>query len=205
MSGSGSGSERIGIFGGTFDPIHVGHLIVAADLRHALTLDRVLFVPAGRPPHKAADLVSADGDRLAMLELALATEPKAEISTVDLERPGPSYTVDLLAILRAGFPVARLVFLMGEDSLRDLPTWRNPDEIARLADFGVAARPGVAFDPEAVYAQVPAARGRLSLVETVQLSISSSDIRRRVRQGAPIRHLVPCAVEDYIAERGLYR
>jgi len=200
-----SGGERIGIFGGTFDPVHVGHLIVAADLRHALRLDRVLFVPAGRPPHKDADLVSADGDRLAMLELALADDPLAEISTVDLERPGPSYTVDLLAILRHRLPDARLVFLMGEDSLRDLPTWRRPNEIARLADFGVAARPGVAFDPEATYARVPAARGRVSVVETIQISISSSDIRRRVRTRAPIRHQVPRVVEEYIAERGLYR
>jgi nicotinate-nucleotide adenylyltransferase len=102
-------------------------------------------------------------------------------------------------------PDARLVFLMGEDSLRDLPTWRRPEEIARLAEFGVATRPGVAFDPEAICAQVPAACERISVVETVQLSISSSDIRRRVRAGAPIRHQVPRAVEDFIAERRLYR
>lgn len=197
--------ERIGVFGGTFDPVHVGHLIVAADLRHALRLDRVLYVPAGRPPHKDADLVSADADRLAMIELALADDPLAEISTVDLERPGPSYTVDLLAILRSKLPDGQLVFLMGEDSLRDLPTWHRPKEIAHLAEFGVATRPGVAFDPEAICAQLPAARGRISVVETVQLSISSSDIRRRVRAGAPIRHQVPRAVEDFIAERRLYR
>jgi nicotinate-nucleotide adenylyltransferase len=200
-----SADQRVGVFGGTFDPIHVGHLIVAADLRFALGLDRLLFVPAGRPPHKPADLVSDDGDRLAMLELALADDPAAEISTADLERPGPSYTVDLLRILEDRLPGARLVFLMGEDSLRDLPTWREPDEIARLAELGVATRPGVEFDLEAITARVPASRGRVSVVETVQLSISSSDIRRRVRLGAPIRHQVPRAVEAYIADRGLYR
>ena len=206
-SGSGGATEgpRVGVFGGTFDPVHVGHLIVAADLSQALRLDRLLFVPAGRPPHKPADLVSTDTDRLAMLELALADDPLTEISPVDLERVGPSYTVDLLAILQAQLPTARLVFLMGEDSLRDLPTWRQPEEIARLAELGVAARPGVTFDLEAVFARVPTARGRVAVVETVQLSISSSDIRRRVRLGAPIRHQVPRSVEIYIAERGLYR
>ena len=200
-----SAGQRIGVFGGTFDPVHIGHLIVAGDLRYALGLDRLLFVPAGRPPHKPADLVSADGDRLAMLRLALADDPAAEISTVDLERPGPSYTVDLLRILRDRLPGGRLVFLMGEDSLRDLPTWRQPEEIARLAELVVATRPGVEFDLEAIIARVPAVHGRVSVVETVQLSISSSDIRRRVRFGAPIRYQVPGSVEDYIAEHGLYR
>lgn len=199
------GDGRVGVFGGTFDPVHVGHLIVAADLRFALGLDRLLFVPAGRPPHKPADLVSDDEDRLAMLELALADDPEAEISRVDMERVGPSYTAEMLAILHARMPAARLVFLMGEDSLRDLPTWRGPEEIARLAELGVATRPGVEFDPEAIYREVPAARGRVRLVETVQLSVSSSDIRRRVREGRPIRYQVPVAVEGYISERGLYR
>ena len=200
-----SGSRRDGVFGGTFDPVHVGHLIVAADLRFALRLDRLLFVPAGRPPHKTADLVSDDEDRLAMLDLALADDPTAEISTSDLERPGPSYTADLLAALQELMPDCRLVFLMGEDSLRDLPTWREPQRIVRLAELGVATRPGVVFDPEEVYRQVPDARGRVIVVETALLSISSSEIRRRVRQGAPIRYHVPVEVERYITERGLYR
>ena len=200
-----SGRQRIGVFGGTFDPVHVGHLIVAADLRFALRLDRLLFVPAGRPPHKAADLVSNDEDRLAMLDLALADDPTVEISTIDLERLGPSYTADLLTTLQERLPDCRLVFLMGEDSLRDLPSWRDPERIVRLAELGVATRPGVEFDLEDVYRQIPNARGFVFVVETVQLSISSSDIRRRVRQGAPIRYQVPVAVERYITERGLYR
>jgi nicotinate-nucleotide adenylyltransferase len=196
---------RVGVFGGTFDPVHVGHLIVANDLRHALRLDRLLYVPAGRPPHKTGQLVTDDADRLAMLRLALADDPAAEISTADLDRVGPSYTADLLAILAAELAPARLVFLMGEDSLRDLPNWSRPGEIATLAELAVAARPGVDFDLESVYARVPEARGRIAFAPTALIDVASSDVRRRVAEGRPIRHLVPRAVEEYIRARGLYR
>lgn len=195
---------RVGVFGGTFDPVHVGHLIAATEFRHALRLDRLLFVPAATPPHKIGQAISTDADRLAMLRLALADDPAFEISTVELDRGGTSFTSELLALLDAVLAPVRLVFLMGADSLRDLPTWHRPDEIARLAELGVALRPDVAVDPEAVYREVPEARGRVRLVPIPLIGVSSSDIRARVRAGAPIRYQVPAAVEAYIRERRLY-
>ena len=198
-------TERIGVFGGTFDPVHIGHLIVATELRFALALDRVLFVPAGRPPHKTGQEVSPDEHRLAMLELALADAPGFEISRVDIDRVGPSYTVDTLAILRQELDSAALVFLMGEDSLRDLPTWRDPNGIAKLAELGVARRPAVAYDLGEVLRAVPAARGRIHLVEVPEIGIAASDLRRRVASGHPISYQVPRTVESYIYEHGLFQ
>ena len=205
MAGSTARPARIGVFGGTFDPVHLGHLIVATELRHALALDRILFVPAGRPPHKPDLEISDDAHRLAMLRLALDGDPAFAISTVDVDRGGLSYTSELLAILRRELNPVDLVFLMGEDSLRDLPTWHEPGRIAALAELGVALRPGVAVDLEAVLRAVPEARGRVHLVPTPLIDIASRDLRRRVATGAPIRYQVPAAVEAYIREHGLYR
>ena len=196
---------RLGVFGGTFDPPHLGHLIVATELRHALALDRVLFVPAGRPPHKTTLDVTADHHRLAMLRLAIADDPAFAISPIDLDRGGLSYTVETLAALRDQHGAGtELVFLMGEDSLRDLPTWREPDRIATLAELGVARRPGVAVELEEVYRRVPAARGRVRLVGVPLIGIASSDLRARVARGAPIAYQVPAAVATYIHQAGLY-
>ncbi len=195
---------RIGIFGGTFDPVHVGHLVVAEELRHVLALDRVLFVPAGEPPHKPDQELSDDDHRLAMLGLAVAGNPAFEISTVDLDRAGPSYTADTIALLSRD-RAASLVLLMGADSLRDLPTWHDPGRIASLAELGVASRPGVTLDVGELVRAVPEAQGRIFLVPTPAIGVSSSDIRRRVAAGEPIRYQVPEAVEAYIADRGLYR
>jgi nicotinate-nucleotide adenylyltransferase len=196
---------RIGIFGGTFDPPHLGHLIIATELRHALALDRILFVPAGRPPHKAGQIISDDRHRLAMLELALADAPEFEVSTVDLDRGGPSYTSETLLLLQRQLRPAEFVFLMGEDSLRDLPTWHRPDLIAARAELGVARRPGVDLDLASIYAAVPAARDRVHLVEVPEIEVSSRDLRRRAMLDLPIRYQVPRAVEEYIHRHGLYR
>lgn len=196
---------RLGIFGGTFDPIHSGHLIIATELQYALDLEQVLFVASGHPPHKADQTISPDADRLTMLQLAIADNPAFAISTLDLERPGPSYTADLLALLHEQHPEAQLVFLMGEDSVRDLPTWRQPERIVALAELGVATRPNIETDLEAIYRRVPAARGRITIAPTTLIDISASELRRRVRAGAPIRYLVPAAVESYIMTTGLYQ
>jgi nicotinate-nucleotide adenylyltransferase len=196
--------RRIGVLGGTFDPVHIGHLSIAHALRAALDLERNVWVPAGRPPHKTDQIVSSDRDRLVMLDLALSGSTVDEISTIDIDRPGPSYTADTLEILSERFSPARLFFLMGEDSLRDLPTWHDPERLLRVAELVVAARPGVDADLESVAREVPAIQGRTYLVPTEEIAISSSEIRRRVSEHQPIRGLVPAAVERYIRDHGLY-
>jgi len=196
---------RYALFGGTFDPPHLGHLIIATELRFALSLDRVLFIPAGKPPHKAGQIVSDDDHRLAMLRLALGGAAEFEINTVDLHRQGPSYTAETLRLLQEQLRPRGLVFLMGEDSLRDLPTWHRPDLIVRRAELAVARRPGVELDLPTVYSAVPEARGRVHLIDVPEVEISSRDLRRRVAVGKPIRYQVPREVEDYILVHGLYR
>ncbi len=197
--------QRLGIFGGTFDPIHHGHLIVAEVMLEELGLDRVLFLPAGQPPHKVGRPITPVHHRVTMLYLALQGNPRFGVSLVDVQRPGPCYTVDSLRLLRAEYPEAELVFLMGEDSLRDLPTWHQPDRIAEQALLGVALRPEVEVDLEAVFARVPSARDRVVLVRVPLIQIAASDIRRRVAEGRTIRYQVPRPVEQYIAHHGLYR
>ena len=194
----------IGILGGTFDPVHNGHLHIANALRAALNLERVVWVPAGRPPHKTGQIVSSDRDRLAMLELALAGSAADQISTIDIERSGPSYTADTLEILAERFTPARLFFLMGEDSLRDLPTWHDPERLLQAAELAVAARPGVDADLESVVRRVPTVQERVHLIPTKEVAISSSDIRRWVGEHQSIQGLVPAAVEAYIRDHGLY-
>jgi nicotinate-nucleotide adenylyltransferase len=201
---SGEQRQRIGVLGGTFDPVHNGHLHIGDALRTALDLDGVLWVPAGRPPHKSDQIVSSDKDRLAMLDLALAGSAIDEISTIDINRSGPSYTADTLEILAERFPTARLFFLMGEDSLRDLSTWHHPERILRVAELAVAGRPGVETDLQSLEFQVPGVRKRVHVVPTEEMAISSSDIRRRVRENQSIRGLVPANVEAYIQNHGLY-
>jgi len=195
---------RLGVFGGTFDPVHLGHLVSASEMREACRLDQVWWVPAGSPPHKPGVAVSSDADRLAMLRLALENDPGAVVSTADLGRAGPSYTVDLLRRIRAEQSDADLVFLMGGDSLRDLPTWHDPQGILEIATIAVARRPGVSVDLDAVCRAVPNAAGRTQIVDVPLIGISATDIRGRVRSGRTIQHLVPASVEAYIRERGLY-
>ncbi|MFM9106715.1 MAG: nicotinate-nucleotide adenylyltransferase [Chloroflexota bacterium] len=200
-----SGRPRVGVFGGTFDPVHLGHLVSAADLQAALGLDAVLFVPAGTPPHKSGIAISEDRHRLAMLHLATAGNPAFRVDATDIERGGLSYTVDLLALLANCLAPADLWFLMGEDSLRDLPTWRSPERIAQMARLGVARRPGIDADLDRVEAALPGTRGRIDLVDTPLIGISATDLRARVAAGRTISYQVPAAVERYILDHGLYR
>ncbi|MGH2558997.1 MAG: nicotinate-nucleotide adenylyltransferase [Thermomicrobiales bacterium] len=197
--------KRIGVFGGTFDPIHHGHLLLASELHHALKLERVFFVPARRPPHKTDQDISNDHHRLAMVRLAVEGDPRFEVSLVEMEREGPSYSAETLEELDTSLPSTTLVFLMGEDSLRDLPTWHEPERIVAHALLGVAQRPGVDVDLTAVTDVLPFAAGRIELVSTPEIAISSSDIRQRIAEDRPITYHVPLAVERYIAQHGLYR
>ena len=198
-------STRIGVFGGSFDPVHIGHLIAAEILRDTLRLERVIFLPAGRPPHKPSQVLASDEDRLAMLELATRDQRAFTIGRVDLERPGYSYTARSLEILRERLaPDVELYFLMGQDSLRDFPNWRFPDQIARQVRLGVAQRPGFDVSVEAVERAMPETAGRIELVPIPLIGVSSRDLRRRIRSGEPYRYQVLPDVADYIARSGLY-
>ncbi len=197
---------RIGILGGTFDPIHYGHLILAEEARVRLQLDRVLFVPAKEPPHKLEQPCSPAADRLQMVELAIAGNPGFQSSPVDLERPGPSYTVDTLGALQVALgPEAELYFLMGLDSLANLLTWRRPADIVARARLVVANRPGYEADLGALEATLPGISARTHFLETPEIGIAACDLRRRVAEGLPIRYQLPADVERYIYAHGLYR
>jgi nicotinate-nucleotide adenylyltransferase len=193
-------SVRLGLFGGTFDPPHLGHLALAEWARERLRLDRVVFVPAGDPPHKRGRVVTGAATRLAMTELAIAGHEGFTLSTIEVDRAGPSYTVDTLRALRAAHPGSRWWLLIGEDSLADLRTWRDPETIVRLATPAVAVRPG------APARRVTRAFGRpVVWLGNPPIDVSSSDVRARARRGAAIRFLVPDAVERFVVARRLYR
>lgn len=195
---------RLGVFGGTFDPIHQGHLIAAEELRFALQLDLVLFLPAAQPPHKVGRRVAPEADRLQMVEMAIAGNSHFGVSYVDISRPGLSYTAESLSIIQNEFPSQQLYFLMGQDSLRDFPAWHDPGDIARQARLGVALRPGVKLVLEDIVRRVPEAAGRIDIVDIPLIQIASHHIRQRIREGRPITYQVPTLVEEYIYQRGLY-
>lgn len=197
---------RVGVFGGTFDPVHLGHLIVAQEVRFRAALDNVLFVPAGQPPHKPGRVITPAAHRLAMLERALASEPSFAISRIEIDRPGPSYSVTTLRALRAELgPSADLYFILGSDQVADLPTWHRPAELLELCTVLAVERPGAPCDLAAAEARLPGLRERLLWVPVPQIGIAAREIRRRVAAGEPIRYFVPDAVAAYIAVHGLYR
>ncbi|MSQ24468.1 MAG: nicotinate-nucleotide adenylyltransferase [Chloroflexi bacterium] len=196
---------RIGIFGGTFDPIHIGHLFIAEEAASVLNLAKVIFVPASVPPHRSTSPLATPQQRYTMVQLAIADNARFAVSVVELDRPGPSYTVDTLKLLKADFPDAGLFFLIGMDSLPELVHWRDPAEILHLAHIVAVARGGVgAGDFAALEAHLPEARGRVTILDAPGLEISASDIRHRVATGRSIRYFVPGPVADFIAEQGLY-
>lgn len=204
MGGIGHHTLSIGILGGTFDPPHYGHLVLAENARVQLGLQRVLFVPAGQPPHKPDRPIAAPNHRLEMVSAAIADHPAFEISRVDLDRNGPHYTADMLTILRREWPEAQLFFLLGGDSLSQLPLWHNPAGIVQLARLAAVQRSGYAVNIDALERTVPGIRERLVWLDVPYLDISSSELRRRIREGLPIRYLTPPAVERYIREHHLY-
>lgn len=200
---------RLGVFGGSFDPVHYGHLLLAECCREQLSLDKVLFVPAGLPPHKKDHQLTPAVHRVAMLELALAAEPGFEICRYEVERTEVSYTVETLRYLKSRFPNAQLFLLVGADMLNDLPNWREAAEVCRLATPVGVRRGGMAppsleplrsiLDPERLDDV------RDLKVDMPQIELSASDIRTRVATGKSIRFRVPKAVEMYIFSHGLYR
>ncbi len=204
--------RHIGLMGGTFDPIHYAHLVIAEEACATLDLAEMIFIPAGQPPHKPKRVTTPAHHRLAMLELAIASNPRFTISLVEMDRSGPSYLVDTLGILRAQLGMdIQLSFVIGWDSLEELHTWHDPTGILAQLDHLVAvARPGYREDiNESAYnkqleARLPGIMQRLLVVQAPLLSISSTDLRQRVAQGRPIKYQTTETVERYIFEHGLY-
>jgi nicotinate-nucleotide adenylyltransferase len=191
---------RLGVLGGSFDPPHYGHLILAETARELLALDRVLFVPAGYQWRKAEREMAPAADRCEMVRLAIAGNPAFELSTLEVDREGPSYTDVTLELLAAQLPEAELVFILGRDALADLPNWHAPERVVALATLAVAARAGEAAPgPSQAF---PGARVEMLTMPLIE--ISASAVRGRVSSGRSIRYLVPDAVREHIAARGLY-
>jgi nicotinate-nucleotide adenylyltransferase len=199
-------AQRLGLLGGTFDPVHHGHLVAAEEACHRLALDRLLFVPAGRPPHKPTRPISPACHRLRMLELAIAGKPYFAVSRVDVDRPGLSYTVDTLELLRTEWgPEVAYFFIAGADSLADITTWYRPQRLLELCELAVVARHGVEVNLSHLEKQQSGLTAQIHWVQMPHLEISSSDLRARVRTGRSISYLVPPAVEAYIREHELYQ
>ena len=197
--------QRLGIMGGTFDPIHYGHLLMAEEARQAFDLDQVVFVPNGRPAHKKAYLVSSPEDRYAMTLLATASNPLFRCSRMEIERPGVSYTIDTLRAIRALYPgLDALYFITGADAILEILTWHEYDRLIEECRFIAVTRPGFALDTirEVVSAEF---LDRVSFLPIPGLDISSTDIRRRVSEGRSVKYLTPSAVESYLTKNGLYR
>jgi nicotinate-nucleotide adenylyltransferase len=198
VPGPGGFRERavkVGVFGGSFDPVHIGHLVVAEHAAERLGLEQVRFVPAGQQPLKIGHHAAA-ADRLAMVEAGIRDNPRFVVDPREASRPGPSYTVETLRALAAEAPGDALFFLVGADAARDIPAWRDPQGIAALAAIVVLTRPGASPPAHPLVARV---------VEVPGVDVSATQIREAVRCGRSIRYLVPRAVEDYIVRHGLYR
>jgi nicotinate-nucleotide adenylyltransferase len=201
--------QRIGIFGGTFDPIHLGHLVLAEQCREQMRLDQVWFMPAARPPHKLDRSLTPFGQRVEMIALAIAGNPAFRIDEAEKERAGPSYTADTMAALHARHPDDEFWLMIGSDTLADLPSWHEPRRVIEQAGLIVTARHA---HPVLTAEQVRTALGlpeevalRYHFVETPVIDISSRDLRRRAAEGHSLRYQVPRAVECYIEDKRLYR
>lgn len=197
---------KIGVLGGTFDPVHIGHLEIAGEARRTLNLQEVVLVPAGQPPFKPNRLITPSEQRLKMLYLAVANTPELKVSTIEIERPGPSYTADTLAELKGRYGVDdELFFILGWDSLEQLPEWYQPSRIIELCRLVAVPRPERSRPSlEELEARVPGISKRVVFLEKPEIDISSSQIRELAARGKTIEHLVPGPVAQYIREHKLY-
>jgi nicotinate-nucleotide adenylyltransferase len=198
--------ERIGLFGGTFDPPHLGHLILASEARSQLELTRLLWTVTPDPPHKQDQLITSLEHRVAMVKLAIEDDPAFELSNVELNRPGPHYTVDTIKLVAEQNPGAEIVPVIGGDSLQDLPTWHQPRELLYAAHWvGVMRRPGEDTNLEALERELPGIRSKVHYVDAPLLEIASREIRNRVASGKPFRYYLPEPVYEYIEQHHLYQ
>ena len=196
---------RIGLLGGTFDPLHIGHLWLAETAITQLHLDRVLFLPVGQPPHKQGRHITAVAHRLTMLQQAISDYARFGLDEIDIHRPPPHTTVTLLPLLQARYPQARLWWLIGSDSLRDLPTWSQPQQLIELCRLGVLPRPGVELAWEWLEEVVPGVQTAVDMLAGPTVAISSTAIRQWAMAGHGLRFLVPATVAVYIKAHNLYR
>ncbi len=198
---------KLGILGGTFDPIHMGHLLMAEMARTSLGLSQVLFTPVGDPPHKQNNTITPACHRRAMTELAIQDNPGFALCTVDLDRPGPHYTTDTIRLIRQQYSLsaADCYFIIGGDSLQDLPTWHNPAELLTLCRLAVIHRPGIRPDVAGLARQLAGLSERLTWVEMPPSGLSSTAIRASVSRGQSIRYQIPDSVRAYIEREGLYQ
>lgn len=192
---------RVGIMGGTFDPIHNGHLVAASEVAWVYDLDEVIFVPTGRPIFKLAKEVTNEEDRYLMTVIATASNPQFTVSRVDIDRPGITYTIDTLRDIHAQRPDADLFFITGADALMEIMKWKDADQMWKIAHFVGVTRPGYSMNPENLN-DVP--DWAVDIIEIPALAISSTDIRRRSHEGEPVWYLVPDGVVQYITKHGLY-
>ena len=200
-------TRKIGILGGTFDPIHVGHLVTAEAVRIEYDLEKVLFIPAANPPHKQGQSVTPATHRYIMTVMATYSNPHFYVSSIEMERPGPSYTIDTVReLVREHGASAEFYFITGADAVADLPNWNDVDDLLDLCHFVATTRPGCVSTIDDVIRQLgPKSAKRIHRIDTPELEISSTDIRERVKQGRSIKYIVPESVESYIGKEGLYR
>lgn len=199
-------NQRVGIFGGSFDPPHLGHLILAAEAVDTLKLDQLFWVLTPDPPHKRDQVLSPIAMRLELLQSAIQNNPDFQLSDVDLNRPGPHFTLDTVIIMREAFPNATIYYLIGGDSLHDFPNWHAPAELlTHLNGLGVMRRPGDAVDLKSLELRLPGISDKVVFIDAPLLEIASSEIRRRIQQGKAYRYYLPDAVYRLIQSREYYR
>lgn len=196
--------SKVGLLGGTFDPPHIGHLLLGETARVRLGLDRVVFLPAGQPPHKLDRKISPAHDRLAMTQLAIAGNPHFSVDTTDIDRPAPHYTSTLLPIMHSNYPNSELWLLIGGDSLRDLPDWHEPQEVLRMCQLGVLPRPGVNINWEYLLHELGDLSGRVEMLDGPTIAVSSTHIRANAPAGKSLRYLTPPSVINYLIKKSLY-
>jgi nicotinate-nucleotide adenylyltransferase len=196
--------KRIGIFGGTFNPPHLGHLILAETALEEINLDRVFFVPAASPPHKTNKPLASATHRMAMVQLATMNNQRFVVSSVDMDRPGPHYTNDMIEIFKGHYPNAEFYFLMGSDSLRDLLSWKDPDVLIELTKLAVMQRPSIYPDLSALTRELPGLLEQVYFLDAPEIEISSTEIVRMLKSQKSVRYRVPASVLRYLKEHKLY-